>query len=391
VSNIAAFDAKEFNRTRIAKVIDSSDRSKVAEKTIGFFSPIGSGVVTSHPDFLENSLKNEFEKLRVDFKFQCDMPFLGSREIMEQLGGDLSRTIAFCDQLIKGIQDFIDSLFFSYIVLPPGKVPTVTVGGERCPNEEIETHEFLRSATPAFSAIAAFVYKSHHAGVNSDILIDGFRYKRMRAWDNLLTMTTPVVYPHGDECNPFISIADIIAFLTDAKLYSLGRSNTEFRKLTPQNIENAWKDYSFEVETRFLDDKTLGYIAWRSKELINAAQYYKRPMLFFIADRQDVKQLVNPLPSAEIPGGLAAMQGEEMPFSKQLRRMPIFRLATRYAYIKRGCIQFYNPNQDAVLVRDGDTVIYMGKKSKEIADQLSDAYDIEKLRAKDLKERIKKY
>ena len=310
---------------------------------------------------------------------------------MEHLGDDLARTIAFCDQLVKGIQDNIDSVFFSYIVLPPGKIPYVTVGGERCPSQEIETHNFLRSATPAFSAITAFVYKSKHVGVDSDILIDGFRYKRMWAWDNLLKMTTPVVYPHGDECNPFISIADIVAFLTDAKLYSLGRLNAEFRRLTPGNIENAWKDYSFKVETRFLDEKMLGSIAWRSKELINVVPFYKRPMLFFIADRQDVKQLVNPLPLAETPGGLAEMQGEEMPFSKQLRRMPIFRLATKYAYIKGGCIQFYNASQDAVLVRDGDTVIYMGKKSKEIVDQLSDAYDIEKIRAKDLKERIKKY
>jgi hypothetical protein len=49
--------------------------------------------------------------------------------------------------------------------------------------------------------------------------VDGFRGKITYAWEDLLSKTSPVVYPHGDECNVFISTADMIASLTDKKLY----------------------------------------------------------------------------------------------------------------------------------------------------------------------------
>jgi len=71
--------------------------------------------------------------------------------------------------------------------------------------------------------------------------------------------------------------------------------------------------------------------------------------------------------------------------------MPAFRAATKYAYLKGGSVQFYDPYQDARLVGDGDIIVYMGDNSKKIAKTLADAYDIEYMRARDVRKKVEGY
>ncbi len=383
-----AFDSKNFNRTTTKLVPDPNDSSKKISHTTGFFSPLACGVSIKYPDVFESLYKEEFERLRYSFGFQCDMPFLSSRGIREHLNGDMRRAIAFCDQLVKSIQDLIEHVFFSYIVLPPNTISSVTVGGENCPTEDVGTHNFLRSTSPAFSAIAASQYVYRHNINDSEILVDGFRYKKMSAWNQLLSKCNPQVYSHGDECNPFISVSDIIAFLTDQKLLILGGRDTTLRKLKPENIELAWEGYSFATDVRFLDEKSLGYYTWKSRELIDLSAHYKRPMVFFLVDRIDSEQLLAP-PDDQLEGlNQMVPSSVSETFNKQLRRTPIFQLATKYAYLRGGCVQFFDPQTDARTIRDGDTLVYMGSHSKKTALTLSDGLDITVFRAKDLKDSI---
>ena len=380
---VAAFDAKEFSRIRYKEEPDPDNPKN--KKPSGFYSPLGCGIVTEYPDILEKILLESFKELELSFGFNSGAPFLGSHEIKMYLENDMRRAIAFSDQLVQKVQDYIQHIFFTYIVLPPSKVPTVRVGGHKSPEQEIETYNFLRSCTPAFSAMTAWAFAGKHKHNLSDtrVLIDSFRYKRMTAWEQLVKKTTPEVYPHGDECNPFIALADIIAFLTDVKLYSYGREKTEYRRLNPDVIKEVWKDYSFEKDVWFLDQKGLGLFAWHSDDLIDVSPYLKRPLVFFIADRieeLDVLRDPDAPKKEEIP--------KERRFNRQLRNFPAFRAATKYAYELGGSIQFYDRYQDATRVRDGDIIVYMGDKSKRIATTLADAYDIKIIKAKEVRKRF---
>lgn len=297
----------------------------------------------------------------------------------------MKKTIAFCDQLVTNLQDFIDLAFFSYIVLPPKSKPVVNVGGDKCPLQDVNTHKFLRSASPAFSALTAWAYSSNHKFNDKSVLIDSFRYKKMVAWDRLIEETTPLVYPHGDECNPFIALADIIAFLTDTKMYIKGGKDKSFRRLTPDNIKHVWEEYKFEIDSWFLDEKGLGLYAWKKNELINLEPYIKRPIIFFIADKIAFDRVARAPDSPDVKD-----IPEERKFNRQLRKMPAFKAATKYAYQIDGSIQFYDPFQDSDLIKDGDIIVYMGPQSKIIADTFSDANDIKVYKAKKIRELVKK-
>jgi len=193
----------------------------------------------------------------------------------------------------------------------------------------------------------------------------------------------PEIYPHGDECNPYIALADILAFLTDVKLYKLGKNDVKYRRLTPDGIKEAWKDYTFEKDVWFLDNKSISFFAWYNNELIDLQTFVKRPIVFFIADKiedYDVERSPDAPPIEEIP--------RERRFNKQLRNFPAFRAAAKYAYLKGGSIQFYDRYQDAGLVRDGDVIVYMGENSRKIAQAFKDSYDIEIYTAKEIKKKM---
>ena len=129
--------------------------------------------------------------------------------------------------------------------------------------------------------------------------------------------------------------------------------------------------------------KGLGLFAWHEDELIDLKPYIKRPIVFFLVDRienLDVLRSPEAPPKDEIP--------VERRFNRQIRNFPAFKAATKYAYELGGSIQLYDPYTDAGLVRDGDVIVYMGDNSKKIAMTLSDAYDIEIIRAKDLRKKF---
>ncbi len=386
MSRLVAFDAKEFNRLKYKKIQDPANPDKMIEKLSGFYSPLGCGIVTEHPDILDSVLSDSFMELERSFGVKFDIPFLGSHEIKAYLGNNMVKAIAFADQLIQKVQDYIDFAFFSYIVLPPSENPTVRIGGVKSPTKEIDTYNFLRESAPAFSALTAWAFSSKRNLSDTRVLIDSFRYKKMRAWELLLDKikpNLPEIYPHGDECNPYIALADILAFLTDVKLYKLGKNDVKYRRLTPDGIKEAWKDYTFEKDVWFLDNKSISFFAWYNNELIDLQPFVKRPIVFFIADKiedYDVERSPDAPPIEEIP--------RERRFNKQLRTFPAFRAATKYAYLKGGSIQFYDRYQDAGLVRDGDVIVYMGENSRKIAQTFRDSYDIEIYTAKEIKEKM---
>jgi len=259
------------------------------------------------------------------------------------------------DELLKSVQDYIDLAYFSYVVLPPNEVPKIEVGGYKSEKIEIGTFDFLRQLSVYFSYITSWNYLGIEGRSEETIYVDGFGGKMTPAWDDVTTKISPTVYTHGDECNIFISIADIIAFLTDKKLWD------NFLHLIPSDIEEVWSSYSFKTDTHFLDKRLLSKIKWYSDEPINLTPYYARPIIFLKADGYRTEDIQN---------------------------LDIYPEATIFANKKSGCIQGFDIYIDSPKVKDGDYFVYAGEVSKRIANTLNDMYSIEILSFKELREKI---
>lgn len=340
--SVVAFDSKEFKRSN---------------KTGGlaWYTPIACGIkVTKQEEFV--SVYNEtLKKLLVDFGVEQLCACFPPSEYIQKIGH--SKAYRLSEELLKSIEHLIDSVSFTFVVLPPKQVPVIEVGGFKSAKKEVDTFTFLRMLSVYFSYIAAWNYFGIEKHQNDKIIIDGFHGKRTTAWDELEKITKPTVYPHGDECNPFISTADMIASLTDKKLYD------NYKKLNPENLLEVWDGHSFAVEyPHFLAESVLQRIKWYTEDHIDLNEYYARPMIFMKADgykTDDIKKLV------------------------------VYPKTTILANKLKGCIQGFDKDIDSPKLRDGDYFLYAGKESAELANTIKDICKVTILPFRDIEEKIK--
>jgi hypothetical protein len=337
---IVAFDVSEFKRWK--KVED--------KKEIVFFTPLGIGVIIKNGK--EGDFKSNYHILRKNLINKFNVPtkrlVYSHGTLWKEIGH--AKAIKFCDGMITGLQDFIERIFCSYVILPPKDIESVPVGGYGCPIDEISTMKFLRSLTPMFSYITAWSYSGRYRSKTDIYLIDGFSSKETTAWNDLKEHTALKIYPRGDECNEFISVADMLAYLTEKKLWD------KKLWLTPENIEEAWKGYNFPVETRFLDQRVLSKIKWYSKQEISVDNFLAHPMVFMDIEGVSIDDLSEPVVSA-----------------------------AAYACYKGGAFQGFDRIIDSSKIKDGDVYVYAGEESKRRADSFKDMYDIEILSVKELR------
>lgn len=341
MNKVIAFDSKDFKRSNAAGELK-------------WFTPLGCGVAISDQESFAKQYAESLKEFAKDFGISQISGCFSSAEYFQEIGP--AKVCALSEKLLNSVQKFIDSVYFTFIVLPPAETPKVSVGGYRCPTREIETFDFLRQVAGYFSYITAWHYLGVEGREDETILIDGFNGKRTQAWDDLLTRCTPKIYQHGDECNPFIATADIIAFLTDKKLWD------GYLKLTPENAITVWQGYAFKVETpHFLDVKILSKIKWYSDDHIVLNEFFARPMIFLKADGYKVDDL---------------------------KKLDVYPEATILARQLNGCVQGFDKESDSSKIKNGDLFVYAGEDSKKLATTLQDIYEIEILPFKDLKEKI---
>jgi len=383
---IVSFDAKDFRRSKKILIPNPENPEEQIEKVKEFYTPLGVGVLIKNPEkFVEDYLSANIE-LSDNFFVKNKRPFYSSFYLKDEI--DLRKAFRFCDDLVKKIQEHIEKIHICYLILSKEKHPTVNVGGTKSPTEEVETPKFLRIMQPMFSYITAWNFQKINRK-KYKLVIDGFSSKETIAWRELINHNDVMVYPHGDECNPFISLADIIAFLTDLKLYN---TDYEHRQLFPENVKYIWEDYSFDVECRFLDEKLFSKYRWESNDMINYSDYLARPVIFLLVD--EIEKLAPSIISVE-SSFQTTLEGEAVPiepkkFRRVIQKMEPYQCALKYAIQKNGCLQFFDPRIDSNKVKDGDVIVYMGEKSKSIANALYDAFDITKWRFRDLKKELEK-
>lgn len=339
--SIVAFDAGDFSRWK--KVED--------QKEIIFFTPLGIGVVIKEGKEKKfNSIyHSSCKKLVEDFKIPTKRLVYSHSNLWKEVGH--AKAIPICDKIVTDLQKTIEYIFCSFVILPPKEIETVSVGGYGCPLEKIPTMKFLRALTPMFSYITAWAYSGRHRMEKNEYLIHNFSSKHTTAWRDLTTHLVPKIFPRGDECNESISVADMIAYLTEKKLWD--------RKLwlEPDNVKEVWHDYDFYVETRFLDKNVLSKYRWYSKQEIPSDNYLARPMVFMNIEGISISEL----------GG-----------------EPIASAAA-YACSKGGAFQGFDRHVDSKKIRDGDVYVYAGREAKKRAASFKDMFDIEVLSVKELR------
>jgi len=382
---LLAFDGKDFERIKIVQELDPATNELYLKETTGFYSPLGVGVKFKDLDAFKRDCLTQTQELASEFQVSQKRIMYDSFSLKEELSH--RKAIPFCDKLVTQLQHYIESLFFTYIVMPPDEVPTVTVGGFKSPFCKIKSAEFLRKLQPMFPYICAWSYFGPPDRKQEEIQLDGFNSKQTYAWDDLISKAKPKIFPHGDECNPYIMLADIIAYLTDAKLYG------QKLALKPEPLQEVWKTYGFQVNVHFLDVSNVSKYRWYSNDPIDLTPYLVHPLVFLLVDEFDKLQPNYP-PMAEEEDESSETVPLPVPenkrFKKLVRRMEPWYAATAYAYHKGGAAQLFDIHIDRTKVQDGDIMVYIGNKSKELAEGFSHLFDIEVLSAKELRKKVNK-
>lgn len=384
---IAAFDSKDFNRGKVLKIPSESATGATETVFKGYFTPLGVGVTFKNEDLFENGFKTACAKWSKEFGLPPNRPVISSYPIRSQL--TLKKAIPLCDRIVTSVADFVDLAFFSWVSLPPNDYPTVEVGGQRSVRTEVPTPKFLRDLAPSFSYITAWNFFGKRNPAEYTALVDGFRGKQTTAWDDLTARTKPQVFPRGDECNPFIAFADLLAFLTDVKLW---QQKDKERMLYPENVKAVWDSYPFAVDVRYLDPEVKSKFSWYSNDLIDIGPYLKRPVIFFLADEIEKIELAAPSAIAPTQTELdVQVTSEPRPrkFHEVLQRMDPYLAVTWLAYNRKGSTQFFDRFTDADKVQDGDVMVYMGEHSKRVAAAYADAFEIEVLSARELRRSLR--
>lgn len=356
---IAAFDAKQYQRVKKTWNPDTNRE----ETATTFTSQLGVGVTVSEPEEFARLYIRTSQDLKEEFDLDYSTPFFSSACLNDYL--NVIEAGKFAKKLVLEVQDLIESVHCSSILLPVAEMPRVTVGGIKCPRESVLTVRFIEGLAPAFSYITALGYVWRHKDTDLEGLemhIDAFSSKHTTAWDIVRKKTSVKVFYKGDECNPFISCADIIAFLVDNTLA------VQRMQLNDEEVRRALDPYSFDTSVWFADRNSLPYYTWKMNKTINLAGYLKRPIVFLAIDRLTTN---NPSQEQDEPA-----EGRRRKPDSLTRRTELYQAALRRAYHEDGCMKLFNPTDDRALIRSGDIFIHAGPDSERIASLLREMADI---------------
>lgn len=372
---VAGFDSKPFNRSRATK----GQGAVAAKEYTGHSTQLGMGVVIPDAEAFTDKFVAEFARLKGKFEIDTSLPFMSTNGLLKH---GRRKAIAFADKLVTSVQEMIEGVHCCHVILPPKKHEVIEVGGAHGPTEHIQTRSFIDKLGPMFSYLTAqsYAYTTKNVSKDTDIRIDSFTSKQTRAWD-ILEKLKPKVYWKGDECDASIACADLLAFLTDAKLYSA------YLKLESENISKVWKPYTFDVTVGTYGHGNLWSYAWYSNDLINVRPYLARPTVFLSIDNPP-----DPSPVREGGGESGATEHavtERTPFHHAIKQSDTYNAAIRKAFEVSGSLKIFKLGEDALYVRDKDVFVYIGDKSKQVGKTLQDSVDVTVMSGLELRRSIK--
>jgi hypothetical protein len=320
-----------------------------------FHTPFGVGVCTEEAEALRTRLIDTFSIHKKEYGIESGRPFAPSNILRHWHQDNIGASVRAAEEIIGNILPLIKRLHFSFAALSSRQMATVPVGGYASPVRQIPTPKFLEMLNPMYSYLTAWTAGKAGIKLSEDVRIDAFESKQTAAWSQLINDTAPSVWLHGDEVDPLVCTADLIAFATDRLLYR------EKVKLNPGNIQTMWKTNGREVTSWLVGHGNVDWVTWKTDEGIDPMPHIRHPIVFLLRDLPEAY--------ASPPKGKG--------FSSLMQSGPPFESALCLAVKKHGCLKFFNEFDDPKYIKDGDVFIYAGDKSKELAQVYKDMYDIE--------------
>lgn len=370
---LAAFDAKEFRRGGERKPA----RLGESRTSGGFFTQIAAGVIISDEKALRDAFTSAFRDMKQDEGIEFTGTFCSYYRLRRHCGEDVDRTRRIAEKILEDVSDSIEAIRLNYVYLSEDRSPVIYCGGRKGKREQMSTHHFLRRIGNFMPVLAAWWYtQDRNVEAVEEIRLDHVELPVIGAWSELIETRRPVIVPSGDECDPAVCVADLVAAITDARL-------SERRLfLRPDHLADVWRGSPFDVQPFFFQEKFLHAMTWKDSAAVHTGAYWKRPMTFLMVASTLVVDEVD----------LAAMGEEDLSRTVRLRDFIEERgwMNDVYAYAqcKKGAAKAYNPG-DRSQVADGDTVVCVGEQSLRRARDLATAVDIEVLPLKELRKMVK--
>jgi hypothetical protein len=232
--------------------------------------------------------------------------------------------------------------------------------------QQVPTMEFLRDwLSQYYVYISAWkLTKCLNSSNCKNILLDGFKGPISYAWNELVQNHRVEVVNLGDECNAYVSTADLVArYVNEA----LGSS-----KLTQENIEQLnisakgfHVHYCFQTDLRNIVPIYEG-AACKTGRQINVPTYWRKPTVYILKEGSDVIKEDN----------------------DWLHKSTFYNIVCDLAFQMDGCVKFFDKNEDKAFAPN-DKFVYYGSKGKEKAEQIKEiadglGIDVEVLYSKDL-------
>lgn len=362
---VVAFDAKKFQRIRN---VWNADRAK-EEKTTVFLSQLGIGVTIPEPEAFAKNYVEASQDLRREFDLDYTTPFFSSTCLKDNLS--LFDAANFARQLISRVQDRIESVHCSYIALPDPDTTSIEVGGIRCAKRQMPAIRFIESLGSAFSYLTVLGYIWAHEGTDfgdTEMHVDSFRSRHTRAWTAVKDKAPVKIFYKGDECNPFISCADILAFYVDDTLAA------QKLKLFPDDIKRVLDPHGFDTTVQFFDSRSQHHCAWQMDQTINVSSRLARPVVFLSIDRLTAGN--HGQEDDAQTGQDESAAGKSRKADASVRQTEIYQAALKHAYQKNGCMKLFSAGEDKGIVKSGDVFIHAGPDSERISKTLQDMVSI---------------
>jgi len=297
-----------------------------------------------------------------------------ARKFFEELGGGYKEFGEFLNSFVESMSDEVSVTIF-YATCNTVKYPrTVIFTGEYDSGrtETIPTIEFMRDwVSQYFNYVCAWKLTKYTKIYQKNFYLDGFRGPITQAWNELVKSNSISILPLGDDCNAFVSFADLMARCVDEAL----RSKRLF--LDTEKIEEALKDTNLEVHVHYCFHNDLQALVPLYKEdekksrtgkQIFVRNFRKRPIVFILKE-----------------GSKLIREDTEW-----LKQTPFYDAICNLMFELDGTASFYDKGQDKIL--DGDKIVYYGPKGRKMASEIHELMkgvgrDIELIYSKDLMEK----
>ncbi len=307
-----------------------------------FKACIGVAISFENPSKFKSAYTQFFEELKKHYS--VDSPRYAFKSYDLKMFFPFEKYPSIVENFIECVLDAQTHVNFVFSSFNTQKMPKVQyyVGYKKKQVKEKKTIDFLDSLGAYYSYIAAWKVVREADLKLVDVHIDHFEGERTLAWDELNKHNKVVVFPKGDQCNPFISAADIILD------YINYRMRTEDIRLDRAKIADLLHKMGIERSSAFHSGgQDIKHLVPKTDEKIPRDSNCVCPLVYVINEGLITKE------------------------TRWIENSPMHQILLRFASDIGSGLKYINFDKDYKNVRDGDYLIYLGEEGKRKAEYLA--------------------